>query len=205
MSEAGPKGNRRHPWRSVGRGVRASERRRSTGLIGGRHPGLGKRAVLGALHGEWALGARQVNARCFRATGGYDRGLSAQRSSRPTHGQKSRRGPELGQAEPPHRGQVTMKRSWRWDSNLAATRGRENRSRGRPAPSQTALSRPPHAGAGSDEAALKAFGRKGASLELGNRGIQRVLVDNWSVAETGKRHLLQGERAGSAHASGKVV
>lgn len=36
--------------------------------------------------------------------------------------------------------------------------------------------RPPHAGVGSDETALEALGRKGASLELGNRGIQRVLV-----------------------------
>jgi hypothetical protein len=189
------------------RGSRCSRKRTST--LHGTHRWKASRAreacsVRSAARG---MGSRCSSGECSVLPGHrrVRQGLSAQRSSRPTHGQKSRRGPELGQAEPPHRGQVTMKRSWRWDSNLAATRGRENRLRGRPAPSQTALSRPPHAGAGSDEAALKALGRKGASLELENRGIQRVLVDNWSVAETGKRHLLQGERAGSAHASGKVV
>lgn len=47
---------------------------------------------------------------------------------------------------------------------------------GHPAPSPTAPSHPPHAGAGSDGAALKALGRTGVSPKLENRGILRVLV-----------------------------
>lgn len=160
----------------MSRDVRESEGRRVTGLIGGRRPGLWKRAALEARRGERVLGARRVKLGAVRATGGRDRGLSAQRSSRPTHGQKSRRGLESGKAGTPHRGQVTMKRSWRWTSNSAVTRGRRCRSRGYSAPSPTVPFRPPHAGVGSDEAAQEALGRKGASLELGNRGIQRVLV-----------------------------
>lgn len=43
-----------------------------------------------------------------QAAGGYDRGLSAQRSSRLAYGQKSRRGLGSGKAGTPRRGQVIM-------------------------------------------------------------------------------------------------
>jgi hypothetical protein len=84
----------------------------------------------------------------------------------------------------------------------AATRGRRCRSRGYPAPSPTALSRPPHAGAGHDGVAPGALGSKGASLRLGNRGIQRVLVTiGWLQRLAGS--IFPVESAQGDHASGR--
>lgn len=67
---------------------------------------------------------------------------------------------------------------------------------GHPAPSLTALSHPPHAGAGSDEAALKVLGRTGVKPEAREWRDPAGARDNWSVAEIGERHLLQGEQVG---------
>lgn len=127
-----------------------------------------------------------VQVGAVRPAGGCDRGLSARRSSRPTHGQKSRRRLEPGQAGPPRRGQVIMRCSWWWDSHSCRhSRPETPLTRLSGAVADGSVSSPARR-CGTDGMAPKALGRKGASPKLGNRGIQRVLVTTgWLQRLTG--------------------
>lgn len=69
---------------------------------------------------------------------------------------------------------------------------------GHPAPSLTALSHPPHAGAGSDGAAPKAFGRTGVSPKLENGGILRVLVTTGRLQRLARGIFSKESRSGAS-------
>lgn len=189
------------------RGSRCSRKRRSTGY--GTHRWKASRVLEARCVRSAARGRGSRCPSCevgaVRLAGGCDRGLSARRSSRPTHGQKSRRRLEPGKAGPPRRGQVTMRCSWWWDSHSCHhSRSEMPVKRLSGAVADGSVSSPARrcgirrGGAES----VRSEGRKPQSRESRDPAGAR---DNWSVAEIDRRHLLRGERAGLGHASGRAL
>jgi len=74
---------------------------------------------------------------------------------------------------------------------------------GYPAPSPTALFHPPHAGVGSGGAVLKALGRTGVSLKLGNRRILRVLVTTGRLQRLARGIFSEESRSGASTSVGQ--
>jgi hypothetical protein len=189
------------------RGSRCSRKRRSTGY--GTHRWKASRVSEARCVRSAARGRGSRCSPCgigaVRSAGGRDRGLSARRSSRLTHGQKSRRRLVPGKAGPPRRGKVIMRCSWWWDSH--------SRHCSRLETPLTRLSGAVADGTVSSPARRCGLRRDGAESDRSERRKPQAREsrdpagarDNWLAAETDRRHLLRGERAGLGHASGRAL
>jgi hypothetical protein len=188
-------------------GSRCSRKRRSSGHGTHRRKAsrvLEARCVRSAARGRGSrCSSSQVGA--VRPAGGCDRGLSARRSSRPTHGQKSRRRLEPGKAGPPRRGQVIMRCSWWWDSHSChCSRPETPLTRLSGAVADGSVSSPARR-CGPRRDGVESARSEGCKPEARESRDPAGARDNWSAAETDRRHLLRGERAGLGHASGRAL